>query len=601
MGQGVGQVVGGRYRLDELLGQGGMGAVYAATQLGLERRCAVKVLHDTLSRDGELVARFKREAEVAASLGHPNIVQVTDFGYDDGVAWLVMDLLKGTSLADAISREPLAPERVRFIAAQVLSALEAAHARGIVHRDLKPDNIFLTSVSGVRDVVKLLDFGIARLTGEQSHKMTTTGQVLGTPAYMSPEQARGRPVDARTDLYSLGVVMYEALCGRMPVSGSNYHELMFNIVDATPPRLQEIVPTLPAGLVAVVERAMAKDRNARYPSAAAMRADLDALGPVQPRALPATASSSAPATMDPGAAAQTDPLAATMTPEAVAAVASSSGAPSPRLSGRMGAAAALALLAVGFGAYSLLRSNDAPPSTAVAAAVAAPAVVVARADAASPEEAAIAPSPEAPPAMDAVEATEASLAESPTRPTAPPSEAPGAPDGPANTSPMRSRPPRDPLRRPARLRRFSSEPHPPLPHRAGTKAWEDAAGTPIVWARCGDAPHEVYPVLASTRVTSSGGTNPGVVARESFRSVRERWAGVVGDCYRGRASLLRGQRLTASVDATGRVTGVRMSRYCPVPAAAAQCVEEGLVGQHVPPGDRAPGEIEVSFGIAGAM
>ncbi len=297
-----------------------MGAVYAATQFGLDRRCAVKVLHDALARDGELVARFKREAEVAASLGHPNIVQVTDFGYEDGVAWLVMDLLRGMSLADAIAEGRLGPERLRSIAAQVLSALEAAHERGVVHRDLKPDNIFLTSVSGIRDVVKLLDFGIARLTGGPSHKMTTTGQVLGTPAYMSPGQARGRQVDARTDLYSLGVVMYEALSGQMPVGGSNYHELMFNIVDATPTPLQKLVPNLPPGLIAVVERAMAKDRDTRYPSAVAMRAELEALEPLQAGGLPAMFASSSLAPAD--TTTQTDPLAATMTPEALAAVAS---------------------------------------------------------------------------------------------------------------------------------------------------------------------------------------------------------------------------------------------------------------------------------------
>ena len=190
----IGTVVGGKYRIVRKLGEGGMGAVYAAVQEPLGRKVAVKVLLPVLARDATLVGRFQREAELAASLGHPNIVQVTDFGVDDGSAFLVMDLLDGESLGSALERETaLAPSRVCFIAAQVLSALEAAHARGVVHRDLKPDNIYLTSVSGVADLVKLLDFGIARLTeGDGDQKMTATGQVLGTPAYM-PSRRAGSP------------------------------------------------------------------------------------------------------------------------------------------------------------------------------------------------------------------------------------------------------------------------------------------------------------------------------------------------------------------------------------------------------------------------
>ncbi|MEZ4250920.1 MAG: protein kinase [Polyangiales bacterium] len=404
----IGAVLGGKYRIERKLGEGGMGAVYAAVQEPLGRKVALKVLLPVLARDVTLVSRFQREAELAASLGHPNIVQVTDFGVDDGSAFLVMDLLEGESLGGVLERERvLAPERVRFIATQVLSALGAAHARGVVHRDLKPDNVYLTSVSGVSDLVKLLDFGIARLTeGSGDQKMTATGQVLGTPAYMSPEQARGKPVDARSDLYALGVLMYEALSGRMPVDGSNYHELMFAIVGETPTPLSELVPELDPGLVGVVERAMAKDPNARYANADAMRAALDALGPLQVTSparvpsmpptrdfLPGSAGSAADfsdvamgATVTPEALAAVSapslpktaatpsdatpavvaamPSAAMPTPAAVAAIPSS--APPPRRSATPWLAAALVVGLVGGGAaFALLGRDATPPPTTV--------------------------------------------------------------------------------------------------------------------------------------------------------------------------------------------------------------------------------------------
>ncbi len=269
--------MGGRFRLVRALGAGGMGEVYEAVQENLGKRVAVKVLHPHLANQALLVARFKREAESAARLGHENIVQVIDFGVDDdGTAFLVMEFLTGQPLSLALARDGRLPmPRIAFIAAQVLAALSSAHAAGIIHRDLKPDNIFLTSVAEVADIVKLLDFGIAKVAEDvATSKLTSTGAVLGTPQYMSPEQARGRVVDARSDLYALGVVIYEALTGRLPFVAENYNALMFAILEDTPQPLASLRSDLDPEFVRVVERAMAKRPEDRFESADAMRASL---------------------------------------------------------------------------------------------------------------------------------------------------------------------------------------------------------------------------------------------------------------------------------------------------------------------------------------
>jgi serine/threonine-protein kinase len=265
--------IGDRYRVVGKLGAGGMGTVYEAVQEGLGRHVAVKVLRGAYAEDAEAITRFQREAHAAASLGHPNIVAVTDFGVHEGVPFMVMERLEGAPLSRVIASErALSPTRAAWIASQALSALAAAHRAGIVHRDIKPDNVFLTEVSGVRDVVKVLDFGVARCTDAQgASNLTATGAVLGTPAYMSPEQARGRVVDARTDLYAVGVLLYEMLSGRQPFQASNYHALLFAVLEETPPSLASLRPDLDPALVAVIERAMAKSSDARFQTADALR------------------------------------------------------------------------------------------------------------------------------------------------------------------------------------------------------------------------------------------------------------------------------------------------------------------------------------------
>ncbi len=291
----TGQTLGGRYRLGARLGQGGMGTVYEATQEDLGRRVAVKVLDERLAEDHAQIERFRREALAAAALGHPNIVAVTDFGWDPPEPpFLVMEYLTGQSLARLLEVEgSLPPERVAFILAQVLSALAAAHAEGMVHRDVKPDNVFLVSGAPVPDFVKVLDFGIAKLGAQSAAgaRLTSTGAMLGTPAYMAPEQARGADVDARADIYAVGATLYQALSGRLPFEEPSLQAMLFAIVEKTPPSLAEVRPDLPPELVAVVDRAMAKDRAGRYSSAEEMRA---ALAPWAPVAATQTAAGLAP-------------------------------------------------------------------------------------------------------------------------------------------------------------------------------------------------------------------------------------------------------------------------------------------------------------------
>ncbi len=273
----TGTLLGGAYRVGQLLGEGAMGSVYEGTQEALNRRVAIKVLKTRGQLSQATLTRFAREARAAAELGHPNIVQVTDFQWREGEApFLVMERLVGRSLREVIAQEKKLPEgRVAFIANQILDALSAAHHASIVHRDIKPDNVFLTRLAAIEDIVKLLDFGVAKLTTEGS--LTAHGARVGSPAYMSPEQAAGRPVDARTDLYCLGATMYHALTGRLPFDTNDLAELLTWLESRPVPPLAGHLPNIDARIAAVVERAMAKDPNARFASAEAMK---EALAPL---------------------------------------------------------------------------------------------------------------------------------------------------------------------------------------------------------------------------------------------------------------------------------------------------------------------------------
>jgi len=295
---GVGSLLAERYRVVRLLGAGGMGTVFAAHREDLANLpVAIKVLHAKLATRADLLKRFRREAELIAKLHHPHIVSILDFGFDDaGPSFIVMELLDGMTLAQAIATGPMKEHRCAHIASQMLDALAAAHAANVIHRDLKPENVFLTNLSTVKDVVKLLDFGIAKIVSDDaSSKLTDTGVVLGTPAYMAPEYARGESSGARTDIYSVGCVMYEALAQRQPFIAANYNALLFALQGKEPDDLRALRPDISPELIAIVKRAMSKDPLQRFQTATEMR---DAIEPwltcVRPVSVPPPAIGSAP-------------------------------------------------------------------------------------------------------------------------------------------------------------------------------------------------------------------------------------------------------------------------------------------------------------------
>jgi serine/threonine protein kinase len=298
----VGSVLGGRYKIIRLMGAGGMGAVYEAIQEDLNRRVAVKVLLSHLALDPDLVGRFKREAQAAAALGHPNIVHVTDFQVNAGEPpFLVMEYLTGKSFRQLMNEEKrLAPKRAAFIATQVLSALAAAHDAKIVHRDIKPDNIFLSSTSAMNDLVKVLDFGIAKLLREtEEGPLTMAGTVLGTLSYMAPEQARGDVVDGRADLYAVGACMYYAISGRRPLEAPDRNDLQAAIQATEPQPLALVCPEIDPRLGKIVDRALRKDPSDRFPTAQEMAEAIATWlkpAPSTP-ALPVQPAASAPATV----------------------------------------------------------------------------------------------------------------------------------------------------------------------------------------------------------------------------------------------------------------------------------------------------------------
>ena len=266
----AGTVLGETYEITELLGQGGMGAVWTAKHLRLPgKRVAIKVLHGVAASDRESYARFRREAEIASRIGHPNIVTVHDFNVlPSGTPYLVLEYLEGEDLAHRLSRGKLPLPAALAIARQIGSALYAAHKADVVHRDLKPGNVFLvaTEIGGeLVDQVKVLDFGISKIRGSQTVQ-TQDSVLLGTPQYMAPEQALGKntEIDARTDVFALGAIVYEMLSGRPAFMGETLAEVVFKVVYDQQPPLGQLEPSLPKNVVDAVEQALAKDVNQRF-------------------------------------------------------------------------------------------------------------------------------------------------------------------------------------------------------------------------------------------------------------------------------------------------------------------------------------------------
>jgi serine/threonine protein kinase len=285
----LGRLVGQKFRIERLIGAGAMGRVYLAEQTNLGKQVALKVLHANMAGDSTLAKRFYREAKSASMLSHPNILQIIDFGDDEGTLFIAMELLTGRDLYRAIKEQfPFSLERIGHIGGQILGALDEAHVKGVVHRDLKPENVMLLDVRGESDFVKVCDFGIAKIASERDGEgsaITMAGMVCGTPEYMSPEQARGDSLDGRSDLYAAAVILYQMVAGDVPFRAESALGVITKHLteEPRPPSQRRSNVTVPPALEAVIMRGLRKVKDERFASAFEMKsALLESLGMKRP-------------------------------------------------------------------------------------------------------------------------------------------------------------------------------------------------------------------------------------------------------------------------------------------------------------------------------
>lgn len=276
----IGRVLADRYRLEALLGEGGIGRVYAGTHLKLGRRVAIKILHEAYRENEALTKRFEREAMVLSALSHPNVVDVIDYGVDEDVAFIAMELIEGKDLTHLIEEGPMPLARAERLIRQILRGLAYAHENGLIHRDLKPANIMIRALPDGAEHVYVLDFGLAKfLVEEANDHLTHSGSILGTPAYMSPEQSSAEATDARTDVYAAGLIFFEMLSGKSPFHSLTGIERTRRQLTGPPPSLKEVVPDLPFidEIDALLKKAIAPRKADRYEDARAMLLAFDAL------------------------------------------------------------------------------------------------------------------------------------------------------------------------------------------------------------------------------------------------------------------------------------------------------------------------------------